>query len=346
MTTNTNTASAKTHYAKRDAMALDLVGGYYMRHVMALTREGLHAKSDIAAELAHRDMEIDRLRAALSTAAQPPADTWAIAESVRTDLDRQSCPGVYMDIAVESIVKHLAAAPKEAKAEPVQPEPRIEWIDRWQAKHSVSLAGAKKHLQEFLDEWPGGFEEIESALKMKELHSESVQPERVPLTDRQISDAYFEALGAQHLREQDRKMVTRFARAIEQAHGIQPAHKEHGGMTIAGNGAAELVHELDARIRAAAVAAYATVHGFAPAMDFAPDRAWLEGYSAALATQPQEAAPSQDAEDAARSLFDAGWKAAAMFCDRDDVVADGIVGGGGCPQFEKAYKAARAQEGK
>lgn len=51
-------------------------------------------------------------KAALSTAAQPPADAWAIAESVRTDLDRQSCPGVYMDIAVESIVKHLAAAPK------------------------------------------------------------------------------------------------------------------------------------------------------------------------------------------------------------------------------------------
>ena len=110
-------------------------------------------------------------KAALSTAAQPPADAWAIAESVRTDLDRQSCPGVYMDIAVESIVKHLAAAPKATKAEPVQPE-------------------------------------------------------RVPLSDRQISDAYFEALGSQHLREQDRRMVTRFARAIEAAQGIQPAHKE------------------------------------------------------------------------------------------------------------------------
>lgn len=55
---------------------------------------------------------------------------------------------------------------------------------------------------------------------------EPVQPERVPLTDRQIADAYFEALGSQHLREQDRKMVTRFARAIEVAHGIQPAHKD------------------------------------------------------------------------------------------------------------------------
>ena len=35
------------------------------------------------------------------------------------------------------------------------------------------------------------------------------------LSDKEISALYFEALGSQHLREQDRKMVTRFARAIE-----------------------------------------------------------------------------------------------------------------------------------
>ena len=49
------------------------------------------------------------------------------------------------------------------------------------------------------------------------------------LTDKEISALYFEALG-QHLREQDRKMVTRFARAIEAAHGITAAQKggKHG----------------------------------------------------------------------------------------------------------------------
>ena len=47
-------------YAERDIMAM---GNYYMRHVDRMTREGLHAKSDIAAELGFRDMEIDRLRA-------------------------------------------------------------------------------------------------------------------------------------------------------------------------------------------------------------------------------------------------------------------------------------------
>lgn len=47
-----------------------------------------------------------------------------------------------------------------------------------------------------------------------------------PLTDSQIADIYFEALGSQHLREQDRKMVMRFARAIEANHGIKATNQE------------------------------------------------------------------------------------------------------------------------
>lgn len=35
------------------------------------------------------------------------------------------------------------------------------------------------------------------------------------LSDKEISALYFEALGSQHLREQDRKTVTRFAHAVE-----------------------------------------------------------------------------------------------------------------------------------
>ena len=46
-------------YAKRDHVAQ---GEHYTRHVSAMTGEGLHAKSAIAAELAHRDMLIERLR--------------------------------------------------------------------------------------------------------------------------------------------------------------------------------------------------------------------------------------------------------------------------------------------
>lgn len=53
-------------YAERDPMELDKAGDYYCRHVSAMTKEGLHSKSAIAAELAHRDLEIDRLRTRLA----------------------------------------------------------------------------------------------------------------------------------------------------------------------------------------------------------------------------------------------------------------------------------------
>ena len=49
--------------------------------------------------------------------------------------------------------------------------------------------------------------------------------------------------------------------------------------------------------------------------------------------------------DEARRMFDAGWKAAALFCEREDVVADGIIGFGACPQFEAAFSAANGIKG-
>ncbi|BDQ35886.1 hypothetical protein SYK_02460 [Pseudodesulfovibrio nedwellii] len=55
-------------YRERNPMALDKAGNYYCRHVEAMTAESLHDKSDIAAELAVRDMEIDRLRRELAKA--------------------------------------------------------------------------------------------------------------------------------------------------------------------------------------------------------------------------------------------------------------------------------------
>lgn len=52
-------------YARRDIESLDEVGGFYSRHVSAMTREGLFTKTDIAAELGHRDMVISELSKAL-----------------------------------------------------------------------------------------------------------------------------------------------------------------------------------------------------------------------------------------------------------------------------------------
>lgn len=49
---------------QRDIEQLD-EGGYYTRHIYAMTHEGLYSKSDIAAELAYRDMQINILLLAL-----------------------------------------------------------------------------------------------------------------------------------------------------------------------------------------------------------------------------------------------------------------------------------------
>ena len=51
-----------SEYADRDIIAQ---GEVYTKHVSAMTTEGLHDKSDIAAELAHRDIAIESLEAEL-----------------------------------------------------------------------------------------------------------------------------------------------------------------------------------------------------------------------------------------------------------------------------------------
>jgi hypothetical protein len=77
-------------YHQRDAEEL---GDYYIRHVGAMTAEGLHAKSDIAAELAHRDREIDRLRASLGAihyhakTTSPTFDKYSVLWAVQTECE-------------------------------------------------------------------------------------------------------------------------------------------------------------------------------------------------------------------------------------------------------------------
>jgi len=51
-------------YAERDIIAIDRETGLYSAHVHAMTAEGLHEKSDIAAELAFRDARIAELERA------------------------------------------------------------------------------------------------------------------------------------------------------------------------------------------------------------------------------------------------------------------------------------------
>lgn len=52
-------------YQERDVIKLDAMGDYCLKHMDAMTRENLHMKADIAAELGHRDYVIHELAEAL-----------------------------------------------------------------------------------------------------------------------------------------------------------------------------------------------------------------------------------------------------------------------------------------
>lgn len=53
---------SNNQYAVRDALDLDKRGDYYTRHISAISKEDLHNKADIAAELGYRDMMLDRTK--------------------------------------------------------------------------------------------------------------------------------------------------------------------------------------------------------------------------------------------------------------------------------------------
>lgn len=97
-------------YAERDAMELDKAGDYYCRHVVAMTHEGLHSKSDIAAELGYRDMLIDQLEFLRETTIKFMGE---LGDLLGVNPDNESIFG-----AVEETKQRLAAYEAAAK-EPV-----------------------------------------------------------------------------------------------------------------------------------------------------------------------------------------------------------------------------------
>jgi hypothetical protein len=79
-----------SEYAKRDHMMLDRQGGHYSRHVSAMTAEGLHAKSDIAGELAFRDWKIAALLDRLDAAEKELTTLWeaiGLASTIKSDME-------------------------------------------------------------------------------------------------------------------------------------------------------------------------------------------------------------------------------------------------------------------
>lgn len=103
-------------YSERDAMELDEVGGHYFRHVLAMTSEGLHSKSEIAAELGWRDMQIALLREQLSQfsisagqADQRKAESDVVREALGFSADSD-------DVAPRDLVDAIASLQEQVRA--------------------------------------------------------------------------------------------------------------------------------------------------------------------------------------------------------------------------------------
>lgn len=96
--------SEQNLYAERDTESL---GYFYVDHVMAMTREKLHAKSAIAAELAHRDKMIKTLENALDDSGKTVAD---LSSTLVQIAGAVGCSG--LDSKLPELVAKLAAREK------------------------------------------------------------------------------------------------------------------------------------------------------------------------------------------------------------------------------------------
>jgi hypothetical protein len=61
---------------------------------------------------------------------EPVAEAYELADKVRTELDKQSCPGVFMNIAWEAIVKNCRDLIYSTPPLPVQPQQTHETLER------------------------------------------------------------------------------------------------------------------------------------------------------------------------------------------------------------------------
>ena len=77
-----------SEYKDRDSMKLDELGGYYCKHIAAMTAEGLHSKSAIADELAWRDMIIDRQQSDIKQINQNTFTYSAVEKMFKETLDK------------------------------------------------------------------------------------------------------------------------------------------------------------------------------------------------------------------------------------------------------------------
>ena len=221
----TNTTTAK-HYAKRDPEAQ---GTHYENHVYAMTTEGLHAKSAIAAELAHRDIEIERLRVAFAAPAQAVAPTDIITASIMHD-DGGEHPAFCLMVAYRAEKDAKAALAILADAPCRQGDMR-KYVEAFAAKsgwNPGSGEGAFEYVQRIC--YSQGFEDATVQSQRKTHAAPRWQAAaRKPLADEVLHALYAEVMTGHYANALHYWIGThghRFARAIEQAHGIKATNQE------------------------------------------------------------------------------------------------------------------------
>jgi hypothetical protein len=99
-------------YADRDIMQLDRDGNHYCNHVLSMTREGLHDKSDIAAELAFRDAELERVTAERDALRQTLENSYTAEDHERLVAKGQALNSKY----IEKLEQRLTAADEREDA--------------------------------------------------------------------------------------------------------------------------------------------------------------------------------------------------------------------------------------
>jgi len=120
---------------------------------------------------AHDRVTLEALRDSLSSSARDQEGVMDLLREARFHVEHGSVRyydgvGGYEQRNAAKALLTLIDAALAGQAKSAAPvEPYVRWTDKWDCQHVLSLAEAARMLSQYYDEWPGGLEEIESALR-------------------------------------------------------------------------------------------------------------------------------------------------------------------------------------
>lgn len=178
----------------------------------------------------HKAFSEAAAKAALAAAAQPPADgalnTIAAMFHSAEEIEGPDGLAMMVDMSVWNDALDAFDEISGDEMEPAHPTAGI-WVPTELAERVQETMGEFLMDHGWRQQDMDTSDEFGALLAVATKAEPLQQPERVPMTDKEIADVYFVALGSQHLLERDRGTVTRFARAVEEHHGIKPKEQSN-----------------------------------------------------------------------------------------------------------------------